>query len=183
MILNSRNNLFEFRFPRKFIPQEVADKYKEYLNRIPGSVLSEPVDYVNYSIQGVNLPGIAFDPVETAANDGTITYHRGSIPIQNTIQREFTVTLQLLDGFVNYWIMLDTLLYYYSRGVADPYIQDVGLNILDAEGNVVASAKFEKIIFKQIGELDLNMSTNVAEFSTFDCTFNYNKFNLKIELD
>lgn len=183
MILNSRNNLFEFRFPRKFIPAQVADKYREYLNRIPGSVLSEPIDYINYSIQGINMPGIAFDPVETAANDGTITYHRGSIPIQNTIQREFTVTLQLLDGFINYWIMLDTLLYYYSKDVKEPYIEDVGLNILDAEGNIVASAKFEKIIFKEIGELELNMSTNVAEFNTFDCTFNYNKFNLKIELD
>ena len=50
MILNSRNNLFEFKFPRKFIPEEVAAKYKNYLNRIPGSVLSEPVDYINYSI-------------------------------------------------------------------------------------------------------------------------------------
>ena len=183
MILNSRNNLFEFKFPRKFIPQQVADKYRSYLNRLPGSVLSEPVDYINYSIQGISMPGIAFDPVEQNFNDGTITYHRGAIPIQNTINREFSVTMQLLDGFINYWIMMDTLLYYYSKQVKEPFIQDVSLNILDAEGNILATARFEKLIFKEIGELELNMSTNVAQFSTFDCTFNYNKFNLKIELD
>ena len=33
MILNSRNNLFDFRFPSNFIPSEVADKYKDYLER------------------------------------------------------------------------------------------------------------------------------------------------------
>ena len=43
MILNSRNNSFDFRFPRKFIPEEVAAKYKKYLNNVPGSLLSEPV--------------------------------------------------------------------------------------------------------------------------------------------
>ena len=32
MILNSRSNLYNFKFPKRFIPQEVADKYKPYLN-------------------------------------------------------------------------------------------------------------------------------------------------------
>ena len=39
MVLNSRNNSFDFRFPRGFIPTEVADKYRKYLNKIPGSLL------------------------------------------------------------------------------------------------------------------------------------------------
>ena len=41
MILNSRNNLFNFKFPRHFIPAEVADKYKKYLNRMPGNIIEE----------------------------------------------------------------------------------------------------------------------------------------------
>ena len=121
MILNSRNNLYDFRFPRKFVPEEVANKYKSYLNRIPGSLLAEPIDYINYSIQGINVPGISFDPITQADNDGTTRYHRGAVPIQNTIQREFTVTMQLLDGFINYWIMMDTLLYYYARSTRTLY--------------------------------------------------------------
>jgi len=58
MILNSRNNLYNFKFPRNFIPKEVADKYKKYLNRMPGNILTEPIDFINYSIQGINLPGM-----------------------------------------------------------------------------------------------------------------------------
>jgi len=183
MILNSRNNLFNFKFPRKFIPAEVADKYRKYLNRMPGNLMTEPIDFINYSIQGLSIPGISFNPIEQGPNDGTTTYHRGAIPIQNTIERQFTIEMQLLDGFINYWIMQDTLLYYYSRQKKEPFTDDLKLQILDAEGIHVMSAVFEKPIFNQISELELNMSSNIAEFSTFTLNFYYNKFNLKLEID
>ena len=183
MILNSRNNLFNFKFPRKFIPVEVDDKYRKYLNRMPGNLITEPIDFINYSIQGIAIPGIEFDPVEQTPNDGTITYHRGSIPIQNTIERQFQVELQLLDGYINYWILQDTLLYYYSKSVRAPFIDDLKLQILDAEGIHVMSATFEKPIMNSITELELNMSSNIAEFNTFTINFYYNKFNLKLEID
>lgn len=183
MILNSRNNLFNFKFPRNFIPKEVADKYRKYLNRMPGNLMSEPIDYINYSIQGIAIPGISFDPISQAPNDGTTTYHRGSIPIQNTIERQFTVEMQLLDGYINYWIMQDTLLYYYSKAKREPFIDDLKLQILDGEGIHVMSAVFEKPIMNSISELELNMSTNIAEFSTFQMNFYYNKFNIKLEID
>jgi hypothetical protein len=183
MILNSRNNLYDFRFPRKFIPEEVSDKYRAYLNRIPGSLLADPIDYINYSIQGINIPGITFEPITQADNDGTTRYHRGTVPIQNTIQREFTVTMQLLDGFINYWIMMDTLLYYYARSTKEPYTQPLTLRILDAEGASVAYMEFQKPIMNSINELSLNMAQNVAEFNTFEVTFFYNKLDLRLEIE
>lgn len=183
MILNSRSNLYNFKFPRTFVPKEVADKYRKYLNRMPGNVITEPIDFINYSIQGVNLPGVSFDPVEQSPNDGTITYKRGLQPIQNLIDRQLTVEMQLMDGFVNYWIMTDTLLYYYDRSNKESYINDFKLQILDAEGIHLISAVFEKPIMYSIGELSLNMSSNVADFNTFSVDFRYNKFNLLNELD
>ena len=183
MIINSRNNLFNFRFPRTFIPKEVADKYRKYLNRMPGNLVTEPIDFINYAIQGVQLPGIAFDPISQAPNDGTTTYHRGSIPIQNTIERQFTVEMQLLDGYINYWIMQDTLLYYYARSTKEPYTQPLTLRILDAEGSSVAYMEFQKPIMNSINELSLNMAQNVAEFNTFEVTFFYNKLDLRLEIE
>lgn len=183
MILNSRNNLFSFKFPRNFIPQEVAEKYVDYLNKIPGAIMSEPIDYVNFSIQGISMPGLSFDPISQEDNPGTTRYYRGSVPIQNTIERQFTVTMQLLDGYVNYWIMLDTLLYYYAKQNKNPFIDNLVLRILDAEGLGMASIVFEDPIMNSISELELNFSSNIAEFTTFDINFFYNKFNLKIELD
>jgi len=183
MILNSRNNTYDFRFPRNFIPEEVANKYRKYLNKIPGNLMAEPIDFVNYSVQGINVPGISFDPVTQADNDGTTRYHRGAVPIQNTVERQFTVTMQLLDGFINYWILQDTLLYYYARSTKEAFTQDLTLRILDAEGASVAYLKFEKPIMNSINELNLNMSENIAEFSTFEITFFYNKLNLELEID
>ena len=170
MILNSRNNSFDFRFPRKFIPEEVAAKYKKYLNNVPGSLLSEPVDYVNYSIQGINMPGVSFEPLTQA------------IPIQNTINREFTVTMQLLDGYINYWIMMDTLLWYYARSTKQSHIEPLALKILDAEGASVTYMEFTDCIMNSINELNLNFAENVASFQTFEVTFFYNKLNLRLEL-
>ena len=107
-----------------------------------------------------------------------------SIPIQNTIaDRQVKVELQLLDGYINYWILQDTLLYYYSKTTKKPFIEDLKLQIMDAEGINVMSCMFEKPVFNEISELELNMSSNVAEFATFTLNFYYNKFNIKLEID
>jgi len=183
MILNSRNNLFNFQFPRNFVPKEVSDQYSKYLNRMPGNIITEPIDFVNYAVQGINLPGLTYEPTTQQNFDGTIRYFRGSQPIQNLIQREFTVTMQLLDGFINYWIMRDTMLYYYSQGENEPYIEDLKLQLLDAEGIALASVLFERPLLKEISELDLNMSSNTAEFNTFTCQFQYNRYSVILEID
>jgi hypothetical protein len=43
--------------------------------------------------------------------------------------------------------------------------------------------EFNKIIMNSINELNLNMAENVADFSTFECTFFYNKLDLRLEID
>jgi hypothetical protein len=91
--------------------------------------------------------------------------------------------MQLLDGYINYWIMLDTLLYYYARTTEPPFTENLVLRIMDAEGIGMASMVFEQPIMNSINELNLNFAENVAEFSTFEVTFFYNKLNLKIEID
>ena len=48
MILSARNNQFKFDFPRNFIPEPIAKKYKPFLTRIPGGLIKEPIDYWNY---------------------------------------------------------------------------------------------------------------------------------------
>jgi hypothetical protein len=183
MILNSRNNLFDFRFNKNFVPKEIVDKYKPYLNKIPGNLFEEPIDFVNYGIQGINLPGVTFDPVSQSDNDGSTRYFRGKIPTQNTVTRQFTVTMQLMDGYINYWMMNDILLYYYAPTTKQKHLDDLKLRVLDAEGLGISSITFEQPILNQISELTLNMAENVSEFNTFDLNFYYNKFEIKMDID
>jgi len=42
--------------------------------------------------------------------------------------------------------------------------------------------EFQKPIMNSINELSLNFAENVADFSTFEVTFYYNKLDLRIEL-
>lgn len=184
MILNSRNNLFFFEFPKGFIPQFVIDKYKPYLNRIPGNLLEEPLDLINYTIQGVTTPTLGFDPPELGTNDGTSIYFRGALPTQNIIGREFSVTMQLIDGYINYWIMLETLLFYHhDTQKENDYLPPFSLRFLDSEGNALVNMKLVEPIYKNISEITLSYSANSPEFETFQVDFNYNLLELNVELD
>ena len=183
MLSNARDNLFQFGFPRTFIPKVVADKYRKYLNRIPGNLIEEPLDFINYTIQSINLPGMGYDPVQQAQYPGRQILFRNSLPVQELFQKELTVTFQLVDGYINYWILLDTLSYYYSFETEKPYTDDLNLRILDSEGNALVTATLKKPLIKSLSDLDMSFASNVAEFKTFDLSIAYNEFEVRIELD
>lgn len=183
MILDARNNLFEFSFPRNFIPKEISDKYKPYLNRMPGSIIEEPIDFINYSIQSVNLPGMGFEPVSQAQYPGRNVVWRDTKPTQELFQKEMTVNFQLLDGYINYWIMLEVLNYYYRFDNGQKFIDNLNLRMLDSEGNMLVTARLKRPLLKNLGELSMSFASNVAEFSTFALTIAYNELEVIIELD
>jgi len=183
MILNSRNDLFDFRFPRTFVPEEIAKKYEPYLNRIPGNLFENAIDFINYGIQGINIPAMGFEPVEQSDNPGRTRYFRGRSPMNKTFDKQFTVTMQLMDGYINYWMMTDLLLYYHHGTTKQKHLDNLSLNISDAEGIIMTSISFEQPIMNQMSELTLNMAENVADFSTFDVNFYYNRFVIKIRPD
>jgi len=183
MILNSRNNLFDFRFNKNFVPKEIVEKYKPYLNKIPGNLFEEPIDFINYGIQGLNLPGMGFEPVEQSDNPGSTRYYRGRSPMKKSFEKQFTITMQLMDGYINYWMMTDILLYYHHSTTKQKHLDDLKLRVLDSEGLGISSITFEQPILNQISELTLNMAENISEFSTFDLNIYYNRFEIKMDID
>jgi hypothetical protein len=183
MLLNARDNLFQFGFPRTFIPKEVGDKYKKYLNRLPGNLIEEPIDFINYTIQSINFPGMGYDPVQQAQFPGRNILFRDSKPVQELFQKELTVTFQLVDGYINYWILLETLAYYYNFSTEQPYIGDLNMRILDSEGNSLVTVTMNKVLIRTISDLQMSFASNVAEFKTFDLSLAYNDIEIKVELD
>lgn len=182
MILNARNDLFTFNFPRTFVPDKIRDKYKPYLNRIPGNLIEDPLDFLNYSIQSVTLPGISYNPVEMVKKIGGTNVFRDAIPYQELFD-EFTVTMQLLDGFINYWMMFDLFNYYYAFENPNPYLPDsFVIRMIDSEGNAIVQIKTERVLFVELSSLELSYANNSPEFSTFDATFKFNSYYRKIEL-
>jgi len=182
MFLNPRMNLFKFEFTKNFMPMDIRNKYYKYLNHVIGSPISEPLDYINYGIQGINLPGLSYDPVEQIGEYGRIRKHRSSIHDQEMYAKEMTVTFRMMDGFINYWIMVDILRYYYDyygESKETRYIPDQQLEIIDGDGHVITSVDLRRVLYTNISDLNLNFSSNNPEFNTFDVTLVYNELEIK----
>jgi len=183
MFLSSRNNQFKFDFPRKFIPQEIVDKYKPFINKMPGGMIKEPIDLFNYGIQSINLPGPSFDPVQQNDFPGLTRNFRSAAPTQELFDKSLTVTMQSFDGFINYWMAIELFEYYYGQDGKQPWVPEgVGLQIMDGEGNVYVTAQLKEMIMTSVGALDLNFSSNTVDFQTFDINFTYNILEIAINL-
>lgn len=182
MLVSARNNQFQFNFPRTFVPKEISDKYKHYLNRMPGSMITEAIDFFNYGIQSINLPGPSYDPVEQLDRESVTRRYRSSFPNQQNYDKTLSVTFNAFDGYINYWMAVDLYNYYYNTD-EQKYLPDpVGIKLLDGEGNVLVTCHLKKLLFTSVSALDLNFSSNTIEFQTFDLTFTYDYLDIDVNL-
>ena len=183
MFVTARNNQFSFNFPKTFIPKEIADKYRPYITRIPGGMIKEPIDLFNYAIQSINLPGPSYEPIQQNSFPGNTRSYRTSVPTPELYDKNLTVTVNAFDGYVNYWMAVDLLSYYYSLSGKEPFLpENPGIQMLDAEGNNYITIKMKQMILKSVSSLDLNFSSNTIEFQTFDMEFSYNHIDIKTDL-
>jgi len=201
MFLNARSDLFKVEFPRNFIPETLKEKYSPYVFRMP-TMINDVTDLINYTIQTVTIPTMNYEPVEQTIADtknkfsdqtassnslgnsiteaGRTRKWRSSQNVQEIFTKEFTVTFQLIDGHINYWILLDTLLYFYNFQNKERFTQNIPVRILDAEGNVMFTAQFVDCLFTGLTEYQLSYSDLSQEFKTFDATFQYNTLSLEL---
>jgi hypothetical protein len=182
MLQSAKSNQFRFNFPKSFIPPSITEKYTKYMNRIPGNIISDPLELINYSVQSVVLPSFSYDPVEQVDFPGTKRQYRSALPVTELFAKEFRVGLQLFDGHFNYWLMYEIFQHYYSFKEKQPYLPDgFRLQMIDGEGNILVTINLERVLFQSVPDLNLNFSTNSPDFKTFEVVFVYN--NLKVNLE
>lgn len=183
MLLPARNNQFEFFFSKTFIPQEIEERYMPYLMRIPGGMFARCIDFVNYGIQGFNLQNTQFDVVEQY--DRKTPYsriYRSPFSPEKLTSKEFTVTNQLYDGYVNYFLMLDLFHHYYSSA-GDKFIPGIPfLRVMDGNGYEIFTIEFKNVLFTSIDGLDFNFSSNTIDMKTFSCTFRAQEVEIKLAI-
>lgn len=181
MLLSARNNQFEFFFSKTFIPEEIEKKYSPYLKRIPNSMFDRCIDFVNYGIQSFNIQSTQYNPIEQL--DRSTPYSRIYRPSQtpeSLIQKEFSITNQLYDGYINYFMMLDLFYYYYNNNESN-FINGVPfVKIIDGTGYEIFSIEFKNVLFTSIDGLDFNFSSNTIDMKTFNCTFRAQELEIKL---
>ena len=181
MILNSRANSFYFVFPKGFFPSGVQDKYFQYIKNqsIPYDTLTQ---YMNSTIQSVSFPSLSASTVtQTRPLGKTITY-QSSTPIQNMFSQGFTVTFRMAEGFINYFVMLETVLGHLNFKNPELFVENLPLQVLDNNGNVISTAKFKGVTITSLSELTLNYTQNAPTATTFSVGFNYNYLGIDLEM-
>lgn len=182
MILNARQNGFIFNFPKGFIIKEVVEKYEKYINRLP--IPYDTVDtFINSTIQQVNFPTLRqIDTTEQIRPGGFKQSYKSSTTLQNLIQREFSVTFKLGEGFINYWILYENMVKFLDFQNPDVYLPDFRLLLLDNDGVVMASVVLQQIMYTSLSEIQLNYASTTPQFSTFTVGFKCNNVDVKLEI-
>jgi hypothetical protein len=182
MFLNSRQNSFIFNFPKGFFPVSVEEKYKGYLEKMP--VPFDTVrDFMNHTIQTVTFPTISMsEAVEQVRTTGFRQRYKNATNIQNLIARDFTVTFRLVEGYLNYWILFETMVDYFDFKNPNQYLPDISLRMLDNDGVMMTSIIFNEVMLLGMNALTLNYANTTPQFSQFTGSFKCNSVEIKLEI-
>lgn len=190
--LTPRFDLFEFRFPKDFFPQEVYDKYYRLINENQ-AVIFDPVNLVNESIQGITIPGIN-DIVEPQPQTSTNSIQRDSRHINrepkhdnfydgpsnplDLMDKDFTVTFRQNQGLLNYFIMYETLFHHLCKPILYDKGNDVWtIRILNEQGRVYSNIMLYQPRIMGIDGLDFSYSKSERTSETFDVKFSFNNLD------
>lgn len=175
----SRKDLFYIEFTKKFIPQEIEDYYRPYIKTMPTQINSPRV-LVESSLQGVTVPsyqynGVSQGHVDKLNKNEINTNWRGTFNAQELTQKNLSLTFKLLNGYINYWVMLDTFFYHYDMKNKESFIGDISLRMLDNDENVMFTRVYKDCIMTGISEFELSYSENIQTFETFTIDLQYSK--------
>ena len=182
MLANSRNANFAFYFPKGFWYKSVIDQFKNYVKRNP-LPYDTVENFMAAQIQSVTFPSITMQTVSQTRLLGKQQDYKSATPVADLFDRSLTVTFKAVDGYINYWIALENALRYYDFENKDQYLEDMQLRFLDAEGHIMYTVKYNKVIMTGLSELSMSNSDNNPNFKTFSMNFSFYDVTLLIEHD
>lgn len=200
--LSPRLDLFVFRFPKDFLPEEIENKYTKLLNKEKGTIRT-PIEYLNESIQGISFPGISDllveqqqisqHPENINAKSGLKMKRVNVEPTRNNVSyspknilsqigSEFTVTLRKNQGLYNYFMMYETIFYKALKEYANVTKQDdfFEIDILDSTGKVIGRVKLFQPRIDGIDGLEFSYNKLERQVETFDLKFRFNNIDFDI---
>lgn len=150
------------------------------MTRIPGTLIDPTcINVVNYSIQGFDLPGLQYQPIVQYDLGGYDENHRANVAAMRLKDSNvLTITFELFDGAINYFILRDAFMYWYQKDYNEFLPEAPGLFIYDGEGIAVTKVAFSDVIMTGISGMQMSRSTNTLTFNTFTCSFVFNGFDI-----
>jgi hypothetical protein len=182
MIVNSRASNFYFVFPKGFFPESVTKKYLPYVKNLqtPYDTLTQ---FMNSMIQSINFPGMSISQSQQVKYLGKKINYKSATPVQDLFNQDFSVSFRMADGFINYWIMLDTILNFENFKNDQAFIPSLPLRFLDKQGNILVTNNFKDVVITSISEVQLNYSQNSPQVSVFSVGFKSNFMHIELHMD
>lgn len=201
--LNARFDLFQFELQKDFFDQELLTKYRKLLNKNQ-SVITNPVDYFNESIQGVTIPGLqdlVWEQQQVSSNTierkndsrtglGIINREPNHVnsyvttmnPL-NVLEREFKITCRFNQGFYNYFMIYEM----FFKIICKPELYSKGrelftINMIDDRGIVNTKIYLFDMVPKSIEGLELTYSKSEQTLNTFTIIFTFNNIDFDFVL-
>jgi hypothetical protein len=181
MLLNSQSSQFVFQFPTDFIPVDMNNRYKKFLekNWIP---YENVVDYLNSTIKGVDFGGLSIDtPMRTEYKSKERNYRPSKNFYDIISTRELNIEFRRADSDINYWLLHEIFKYYYTADVA--FVNPFYLSVLDFNRDEIYKIVFREIILKSISEITFSYSDMGVEQKTFTLNINFNWYDVEFMLD
>lgn len=179
-ILNTRSSSYYFIFPKGFFPERVKNKYDDYIKKQP-IPYDNVQDFLNSTIQSVTMPSLEVGTVEQVRKLGKVIKYKNSLPIQDSFSKDFSISFKMVDGFINYWLFMETVLHFLNFKNEEPFIQSLPLRILDNDGNILVTVKFTEVLVTNFSELEMNSTQYEPQYSQFTIGFTANYIDIDLE--
>lgn len=193
--LKGRQDGFRLLLPKEFIPKHVEEKYSKILQE-GRSFIVKPIDFLNETIQKVQVLGFrdaSVNQVQPRRGDvpagtiriqqnrfmyaGTDTTYRSPANPESIIDKTMNVTFKHTLGYLNYFILFESFLYFYSRDVKSSELPKLfQVELLNHKGSVYARLNIKDPIIDGIDMLDFDFSQPIAQSQTFNVIFKYSDF-------
>lgn len=196
--LKSKQDSFRLILPKEFIAEEIVEKYEKILRKA-NSFYETPIDFINETIQGVDVLGFteaavlqqqtdrgtfATSPATVEANKFLHTasdfpYRSEANPIQlidKTLRIRFRHTL----GYVNYFLLFENFFWMYQRDYKYKDMPEyIPIYLFDENMTAYAKIMLYHPIISGLDMLTFDYTQPVAQSQTFNMELKYGNLDFE----
>lgn len=194
--LKGRQDGFRLTLPKDFIPKNIEEKYSHILNK-KRSFIIKPIDFLNETIQSVEVLGfqnasvLQSQQVKGNPNIGYSRYKENIFPYPasevayrspqsaiSLIDKTLNITFKHTLGYLNYFILFESFLYYYQRDVNSQELPKyIDIDLMDENGSIYSKIVIYAPVIDGIEMLTLDSTKPIAASSTFRLIIKYSNLD------
>lgn len=183
-LLNTQHSQFVWKFEPWFFPDAIENKYASFFSKAKSAYKSVK-DMTNTHILGCSFPSLSIENATQQRKRHTIEYKEVKFT-DNLFDRKFTVTFESVYGHINYFMMLDLLIYNYEDVYSESRTHYPGFlwHILGHNGDLLYTIRFDRVVPNSLSNVDFSYSENdIVSQVTFSVDFTFNFITMDYALD